>query len=144
MDDKKKIIVAAVLIGVLLLAVFDTANKLKKKKKMKESKEVKKTVELKIDHDYDYISKKFDEMEWERDPFGLVVVESRDNRRSGCLKGIMVGFSQRTAIFGNMLLKAGDKIKGYKILEIKEGSVILSDGKLIYELKLGESLENLR
>ena len=51
------------------------------------------------------------------------------------LTGIILGDTP-TAVINDMVLKTGDEIAGKKIVQIREDSVIISDGQEVVELKL--------
>jgi hypothetical protein len=46
-------------------------------------------------------------------------------------------------VIGGSQYKIGDSVEGYKIIDIREEVVIVSDGKDVYELKLGQGLNYL-
>lgn len=144
MDKKNiKLAVTTFLIVIFFFFVFTGINKGRKENRVKVSKETDKTAYSEKKRDFDFFDSKFNKIEYKRNPFEMVPVKLRGGSRSGCLEGIVWDSSRSTAIFGDRFFKAGDNINGYKILRIKNESVILSNRRVIYELKLGESLKDL-
>jgi len=144
--NKKKIelIITAFLVVFLIFFLLNGIKKGKERKSPKVSKRKVESFNLPVKNSFDPLDNKFNQMEWIRDPFKIAVVTLSRAGHSGHLKGIIWDALQPVAIFGDRLLEVGDRIKGFKILEIKNESVILSDGKTIFGLEMGESLEDLR
>lgn len=91
------------------------------------------------------IFNKLESLSYKRDPFNRVVISNlRDSQGFLVLKGILWDRKFPQAIFGDRLLKPGERVNSYQILEIKRDSVILTDGKLNYELFIGQSINELR
>lgn len=93
--------------------------------------------------DYESLNEKFDRMPWRKNPFGINTIKPKKISRSVSLQGILWDPVSAAVIFGDMFLKIGDKIEDYEILNIKEESVVLTDGELVYELRVGQSLDIL-
>jgi len=66
--------------------------------------------------------------EWGRDPFGLEKLPEEESAVSFVLNGIIWDEDNPYAIINDEVVREGDKIRGYKVIEIKEGSVLLDDG----------------
>ncbi|NQT06972.1 MAG: hypothetical protein HQ575_05470 [Candidatus Omnitrophica bacterium] len=66
--------------------------------------------------------------DWGRDPFGLEKLPEEESVVSFVLNGIIWDEDNPYAIINDEVVREGDKIRGYKVIEIKEGSVLLDDG----------------
>ncbi|MDD5431888.1 MAG: general secretion pathway protein GspB [Candidatus Omnitrophica bacterium] len=75
---------------------------------------------------------------WARCPFGGKIYGTREGTQDLKVAGIIwdndpVG---RFCIINNSVVKVGEKAEGFTVVEIKENSVVLTDGKKNIELKL--------
>lgn len=144
--DKKKIqlIITSFLIIMLFSIISSNLKKSKEETyKQRFSKISKKKASFKHAN-YSLLSAKFDGMRWGKNPFGPGIVKYEETGRSDSLQGILWDPVSPRVMFRGVLLKIGDNIRDYNILDIRKGSIILSQGKVIYELKVGQSLDSLR
>ena len=77
-----------------------------------------------------------EDAEWLRDPFSGKVYSK--NLEHVVLSGIMWDAKGPLAMINNSVTKVGDEVGQYTVLEIKQNSVILTDGSKDLELRLGE------
>jgi len=78
---------------------------------------------------------KFQKVKWERNPFvqgGYGVLGGFD------LMGIFWDAGQAYAIINNEVLKAGDAINDYRIIQVEQKTVTLTDGEEYFTLELKE------
>ena len=72
-----------------------------------------------------------------RDPFTLRMISSKSVKGES-LSGIIWDDDVPMAVINGQILTVGDSIGGNTLVDIKEESVVLSDGTNQYELKLGQ------
>lgn len=143
--DKKKIEFIATILLIAVFIVVLSRSLLSMRRKYAELAPLPKAkAAFQQAQGFDNLNNKFNAMNWARDPFGLIVIEAGNTSYCDSLRGIIWDPESSQAIFGNRFLKTGDKIKGYKILEIKRERVTLTDGILLYELRVGQSLSDLK
>lgn len=141
--DKKKIEIAVAAAGVLILifGIISVVSKNKKKSRPQHFSSATKAVSsLAEKFDYAALNEKFSAIDWARDPFSLVTIKAHDLGATAVLTGIVWDADSPIAVFGDRFVKAGEEIQRYRILEIKQGTVMLSDGEAIYELRVGDAL----
>lgn len=145
MDKKKtQLIITSFLIIALFSIISSNFKKIQKKTyKQKFSKVSKKRVSSKYAK-HSLLSIKFDGMKWGKNPFGPGVIKRGQTGRSDSLQGILWDSVSPRVMFRGVLLKIGDNIRDYSILDIGKDSIMLSDGKVIYELRVGQSLDSLK
>ena len=80
---------------------------------------------------------------WElkRDPFSAGAAISADVSSGLYLDGILWDKEKPLAIISGNIVKRGDKIGRYLVMEIKPAGVVLDDGTNDFELRVGESRE---
>ena len=145
MDKKKKYLIYALSGSLLLVLILLISGVFKKNRRiLGGSQSTAQAEEARVLGHYYELDQRFKGIGWERDPFGMIVVNTRTLGGSSYLKGIIWDDVAPIAIFGSALLKAGEKFDGYTVLDIRKESVILSDGEFIYELKLEESIEDIK
>lgn len=142
--DRKKIelIIAGSLALIFISAAMTTFKKVGKKPRGEKPavEKVKNPAAPRVD--YDVLNEKFSAMEWKRDPFQIGIVRTGETSYDS-LTGIIWDENMPMAIFGERFLRGGDEVSNYKILRVKKEAVILTDGNLIYELRIGQSLADL-
>jgi hypothetical protein len=87
----------------------------------------------------------FGQLSWKRDPFKRVTLERKiiAGDSEFTLSGIIDEGANPRAIIGGKFLTVGDKIDSYAVLRIEKDFVIVSDGRKIYLLRLGDSLDSI-
>ena len=76
--------------------------------------------------------------EWGRNPF--IFDESMKEKVSGIsLTGIAWDAKKPQAVVNGRIVEAGDKLAGYRVVAIKQTSIILDDGSENIEIKLGRT-----
>lgn len=142
--EKIQLIITGILVVILISAVINLISKGFKKTKKITAIASAKPVGKKGLGLYERLNDKFAQMGWRNNSFDANVIKVVGARSEGYLKGVLWDLRDPTAIFGDRFLKRGDRIWEYRILKVKEESVILSDGEKIYELLLGQSLDDLK
>lgn len=85
----------------------------------------------------------FSQVKWGRDPFRLEIVSMSGAERSMSFDGVLLDGTKPTAVFGERFVSVGDIIQKYEVTDISKDAIYVTDGQTVYELKLGESLEDL-
>jgi hypothetical protein len=88
---------------------------------------------------YDTLEQQVKSIELKRDPFTAVPIVSEKVPQSGVdLTGILWDKDKPLAIIDGEVVKKGERVGSKTIIDIKKDRVILSDGAVFSELKLGQ------
>lgn len=143
--DSIQLGVTAVLLVVLIFAVSNAAKKASQRKTKQSAPQavvltgVSVDQAIKIDSRglYNALEQQAKLIDLKRDPFTAAPITSEKALQSGVdLTGILWDKDKPLAIIDGEIVKVGSTIAGKTIMEIKKNSVILSDGKVLTELKL--------
>jgi hypothetical protein len=75
---------------------------------------------------------------WSRCPFSGKIYSEAEGRQDLNLSGIMWSPKKPLAVINERVVKAGDKIFGSVVIEIRKDKVILNNGSADFELKLSK------
>ena len=146
--DKIELCIIGVSILVLLFLVINGVRKPRQGRSYKGEPSLKKDASLAVkpeDKDKE-IFRMLDEetknLELKRDPFSSGVMISSDLSISGLyVDGILWDKEKPLAIISGNIVKRGDKIGEYIVVDIKQDGVIINDGNNDFELSVGQSKE---
>lgn len=145
----KEIAITAVMVIVLVVIVINNFKGAGKSKKATEAGRLGKFAEVMpslapIPVDKKTLSQqrqRADNLTWGRDPFVYVEAETDKSYRTGALelKGISLGKDKAGyAFINNEIVKVGDTVGGYDVLEIEKDKVLLRKGSQSFYLTLPE------
>jgi hypothetical protein len=146
--DKIEASVVGVLILVLVFLVIHGVRKPRQDRGLKVKPALKKDTSLAARPEYKdkdifkMLEEESKNLELKRDPFGSGAIMSADVSISGLyLDGILWDKDKPMAIISGNIVKRGDKIGEYLVVDIKQEAVILNDGNNDLSLSVGESKE---
>lgn len=143
--DKRRIEFAAtaLLILVFVYALFASIFKARPRRQVQLQKNQKSFTVSGKAQNFASMEQFFSQAKWGRDPFRLEIVSMSGGKRSMSFDGVLLDGTKPTAIFGERFVNVGDAIQKYEVTAISKDAVYMTDGQTVYELKLGESLEDL-
>ncbi|MFH1338953.1 MAG: hypothetical protein ABIH40_03835 [Candidatus Omnitrophota bacterium] len=145
----KEIVITAVMVIVLAVIVINNLKGAGKTKKATRAGRPKQLAEVTpspaaVPADKKTLSlqrQRAENLVWGRDPFVYVEAETDRGYRTGAmeLKGISLGKDKAGyAFINNEIVKAGDTVGGYDVLEIEKDKVLLKKGSQSFYLTLPE------
>lgn len=92
---------------------------------------------------YSLVEEMAKDLKVERDPFDKPKLIIREEASELTLSGIIWDKNNPKAVVNNLIVEAGDTVKGKRVIEIGRDYIVLFDGTKQYELGLGfEPVEN--
>jgi hypothetical protein len=145
----KEIIITVALIVVLAVIVINNLKEGGKGKQVRKAREFRQAVEVLspsggVSADKKTLNlqkQRAETLAWGRDPFVYVEAEAGRGYRTSALelKGVSLGENKiGYAFINNEILKVGDTIGGYEVLQIQKDKVLLRKGNQSFYLTLPE------
>lgn len=139
--DTTQLIVTISLVFVLILLLINVGTRKKTKKivspKASPQSSAESPKELRKPIEYTQLKEESQRLTSNRDPFSKKTSEhSVSASRDLSLSGIVWDKQNPTAIINDTIVKIGEEISGSTVVDIKEGYVVLNDGKENFVLKL--------